>query len=42
MILEDKSILMTCRRGSFAKKFTEKILYNYYVKKLIIFSGDDL
>ena len=42
MILEDKTILITGGTGSFGKKFTEKILNKYDVKKLIIFSRGEL
>ncbi|RXI47040.1 UDP-N-acetylglucosamine 4,6-dehydratase (inverting) [Clostridium tetani] len=40
-MLNDKSILITGGTGSFGKKFTEKILEKYDVKKIIIYSRDE-
>jgi UDP-N-acetylglucosamine 4,6-dehydratase (inverting) len=40
--LANKTILITGGTGSFGKKFTEIVLRNYNVKKIIIFSRDEL
>ena len=40
--LKDKTILITGGTGSFGRKFSEEILKNYKIKKLIIFSRDEL
>ena len=40
--LANKTILITGGTGSFGKKFTEIVLHNYNVKKIIIFSRDEL
>lgn len=40
--LKDKTILITGGTGSFGNKFVEKVLQNYDVKKLIIYSRDEL
>ncbi|AVP54247.1 UDP-N-acetylglucosamine 4,6-dehydratase (inverting) [Clostridium tetani] len=40
-MLNDRSILITGGTGSFGKKFTEKILEKYDVKKIIIYSRDE-
>ncbi|SFS46768.1 UDP-N-acetylglucosamine 4,6-dehydratase [Succinivibrio dextrinosolvens] len=40
--LKAKTILITGGTGSFGNKFVEKILNNYGVKKLIIYSRDEL
>ena len=42
MTLKNKTILITGGTGSFGKKFTETVLSNYDVKKLIIFSRGEL
>ncbi|SDC92274.1 UDP-N-acetylglucosamine 4,6-dehydratase (inverting) [Halanaerobium congolense] len=42
MILDNKTILVTGGTGSFGKKFTQMILDEYDVKKLIIFSRGEL
>ena len=42
MILKNKTILLTGGTGSFGKKFTNYVLKNYDVKKLIIFSRGEL
>ncbi len=42
MDLNNKTILVTGGTGSFGKKFTQMILDNYDVKKLIIFSRGEL
>ena len=42
MIFNNKTILVTGGTGSFGKKFTQMILDNYDVKKLIIFSRGEL
>src|SRR6056297_1084549 len=41
-MLDDKTILVTGGTGSFGKKFTQMILDNYDVKKIIIFSRGEL
>jgi UDP-N-acetylglucosamine 4,6-dehydratase len=41
-MFNDKSILITGGTGSFGQKFTEIILKRYQVKKLIIFSRDEM
>ena len=41
-MLNNKVILVTGGTGSFGRKFVEKILVNYDVKKIIIFSRDEL
>src|SRR6056297_1549991 len=41
-MLNNKAILITGGTGSFGKKFTETVLSNYDVKKLIIFSRGEL
>ena len=41
MDLDNKVILITGGTGSFGKKFTQKILSEYKLKKLIIFSRDE-
>jgi UDP-N-acetylglucosamine 4,6-dehydratase len=41
-ILKNKSILITGGTGSFGKKFVRRVLDNYDVKKLIVFSRDEL
>ena len=38
----NKKILVTGGTGSFGKAFTKKILKNYNVKRLVIFSRDEL
>ncbi len=40
-MLDNKTILITGGTGSFGKKFTELILENYDVKKIIIYSRDE-
>lgn len=40
--LKNKTILITGGTGSFGNKFVEKVLSNYSVKKLIIYSRDEL
>lgn len=40
--LRDKTILVTGGTGSFGKKFTKTVLDNYPVKKVIIYSRDEL
>lgn len=40
--LKDKTILITGGTGSFGKKFTKTVLDNYPVKKVIIYSRDEL
>lgn len=40
--LKDKTILVTGGTGSFGKKFTKTVLDNYAVKKVIIYSRDEL
>lgn len=42
MILKNKTILITGGTGSFGKKFAKKVLNNYDVNKLIIFSRGEL
>ncbi|MEX2269872.1 MAG: UDP-N-acetylglucosamine 4,6-dehydratase (inverting) [Vicinamibacterales bacterium] len=41
-MLDDKVVLLTGGTGSFGKKFTEWVLNKYKVKKLIVFSRDEL
>jgi UDP-N-acetylglucosamine 4,6-dehydratase len=41
-ILNKKTILVTGGTGSFGKEFTSHVLKNYSIKKLIIFSRDEL
>lgn len=41
-MLDKKTILITGGTGSFGKEFTNHILKNYSIKKLIIFSRDEL
>lgn len=41
-MLNNKTILVTGGTGSFGKRFTEIVLKEYQVKKLIIFSRDEL
>ena len=41
-MLDKKTILVTGGTGSFGKEFTSYILKNYRIKKLIIFSRDEL
>ena len=41
-MLRDKVILLTGGTGSFGKKFADIILKSYEVRKLIIFSRDEL
>jgi UDP-N-acetylglucosamine 4,6-dehydratase/5-epimerase len=41
-MLDDKVVLLTGGTGSFGKRFTEWVLNRYKVKKLIIFSRDEL
>ncbi len=41
-MLNDKTVLITGGTGSFGRKFTETVLSRYKVKKLIIFSRDEL
>lgn len=41
-MLNDKTVLITGGTGSFGKKFTEIVLKKYAVKKLIVFSRDEL
>lgn len=41
MIIDNKTILITCGTGSFGKKFTEIILSKYNPKKIIIYSRDE-
>jgi UDP-N-acetylglucosamine 4,6-dehydratase len=41
-MLDKKTILVTGGTGSFGKEFTNYILKNYNIKKLIIFSRDEL
>ncbi|MBU3843887.1 MAG: UDP-N-acetylglucosamine 4,6-dehydratase (inverting) [Candidatus Anaerobiospirillum pullicola] len=40
--LKDKTILVTGGTGSFGKKFTKTVLDNYDVKKVIVYSRDEL
>ncbi|WP_290059373.1 UDP-N-acetylglucosamine 4,6-dehydratase (inverting) [Paraclostridium bifermentans] len=40
-MLENKSILVTGGTGSFGKKFVERVLINYDIKKIIIYSRDE-
>lgn len=40
-MLENKSILVTGGTGSFGKKFIERVLINYDIKKIIIYSRDE-
>jgi UDP-N-acetylglucosamine 4,6-dehydratase len=40
-MFKDKSILITGGTGSFGRKFTEFVLKNYNLKKVIIFSRDE-
>ncbi len=40
--MDNKTILITGGTGSFGKQFTEVILRDYYPRKLIIFSRDEL
>ncbi|WP_419742885.1 UDP-N-acetylglucosamine 4,6-dehydratase (inverting) [Paraclostridium dentum] len=40
-MLENKSILVTGGTGSFGKKFVERVLTNYDIKKIIIYSRDE-
>jgi len=40
--LDNKTILVTGGTGSFGKKFTELVLREYNIRKLIIFSRDEL
>lgn len=40
-MLNHKSVLITGGTGSFGHKFTEHVLHNYRLKKLIIFSRDE-
>lgn len=40
--LKNKTILITGGTGSFGRKFSEEILKNFKIKKLIIFSRDEL
>ena len=42
MDLNDKVVLITGGTGSFGRKFTETVLQRFNVKKLIIFSRDEL
>lgn len=41
-MLDDKVVLLTGGTGSFGKRFTEVVLKRYNVRKLIIFSRDEL
>lgn len=41
-LFKDKTVLVTGGTGSFGKKFTEIILSKYNLKKLIIFSRDEM
>ncbi|MDR2623051.1 MAG: UDP-N-acetylglucosamine 4,6-dehydratase (inverting) [Methanobrevibacter sp.] len=40
-MLDDETILITGGTGSFGKKFIQRVLNNYNVKKIIIFSRDE-
>ena len=40
--LKDKTILVTGGTGSFGKKFIRTVLVNYDVKKVIVYSRDEL
>lgn len=40
-MLENKSILVTGGTGSFGKKFVERVLINYDIKKIIVYSRDE-
>ncbi|MDY6465416.1 MAG: polysaccharide biosynthesis protein, partial [Succinivibrio dextrinosolvens] len=40
--LKNKTILITGGTGSFGNKFVENVLSNYSIKKLIIYSRDEL
>lgn len=42
LIFKGKTILLTGGTGSFGKAFTQRILNNYDIKKLIIYSRDEL
>src|SRR5438105_14831066 len=42
MDLNNKVVLVTGGTGSFGRKFTETVLQRYSVKKLIVFSRDEL
>ena len=41
-LFANKTILITGGTGSFGKKFTETVLKKYNIKKIIIFSRDEL
>ena len=41
-MLNNKSILVIGGTGSFGKEFAKKILTNFKVKKLVIYSRDEL
>ena len=41
-MFNNKTILITGGTGSFGKKFTEILLKRYKVKKVIIYSRDEL
>ena len=41
-MLNNKTILVTGGTGSFGKEFTSFVIKNYSIKKLIIFSRDEL
>lgn len=41
MLLDDKVILITGGTGSFGKKFTERLLIEYNIRKIIIYSRDE-
>ncbi len=40
-MLNNKSILITGGTGTFGKAFVKKILYNYKIKRLVVFSRDE-
>ena len=40
-MLNNKSILITGGTGTFGKAFVEKILHNYKIKRLVVFSRDE-
>ena len=40
--MKNKTVLITGGTGSFGQKFSEKILKNFSIKKLIIFSRDEM
>ena len=40
-MLNNKSILITGGTGTFGKAFVEKILHNYKLKRLVVFSRDE-